>query len=109
MVIPAIDPLKLAQAGDVAAAAGAGAPTPVAPAAGGSLFDDILGRAVDALNSVSASEMNANHLIDLYVQGKAELSDVMLATSKMTLDVSLAVTTITNAVSSFKEITSMSM
>ena len=109
MAILPIDPLSMAQAGDAAPIVGAGAATPVAPAQGGSIFDDVLGRAVDALNSVSASEFNANHLIDLYVQGKAELSDVMLAASKMTLDVSLAVTTITNAVSSFKEITSMSI
>lgn len=110
MAIIPIDPIKLAQAGDIAPVSPAGgAGTPVAPAEGGSIFDSILGRAVDALDSVSAVENNANHLIDLYVQGKAELSDVMLATSKMTLDVSLAVTAITNAVSSFKEVTSISI
>ena len=67
----------------------------------------MLGRAVDALNSVSDVENNANRLIDEYLAGKIELSDVMIATSKMTIAVNLAVTTITSAVSSFKEITQM--
>jgi len=85
--------------------------SPVAPAAGTSksesIFDQVLGRAVDALNSVSQTEMNANRLIDDYIAGKVELSDVMIATSKMTIAVQLAVTTITSAVSTFKEITQM--
>jgi len=72
-----------------------------------SIFDKVLGRAVDALNGVSQTEMNANKLIDDYIAGKVELSDVMLATSKMTVAVQLAVTTITTAVSTFKEITQM--
>jgi flagellar hook-basal body complex protein FliE len=87
--------------------------TPVAPAAAPSksesIFDQVLGRAVDALDSVSQTEMNANRLIDDYIAGKVELSDVMIATSKMTIAVQLAVTTITNAVSTFKEITQMAI
>jgi flagellar hook-basal body complex protein FliE len=73
----------------------------------GNVFDEMLGKAVNALNGVSESEFTANQLIDKYIAGKAELSDVMIATSKMTLAVNLAVTTITSAVSSFKEITQM--
>jgi flagellar hook-basal body complex protein FliE len=82
------------------------APT-AAPSKDDSIFDQVLGRAVDALNSVSQTEMNANKLIDDYIAGKVELSDVMIATSKMTIAVQLAVTTITSAVSTFKEITQM--
>jgi flagellar hook-basal body complex protein FliE len=82
---------------------------PKAPEESGNIFDQVLGRAVDALNGVSASEINANNLIDQYLAGKVELSDVMVATSKMTVAVQLAVTTITTAVSSFKEITSMAI
>jgi flagellar hook-basal body complex protein FliE len=85
------------------------AATPKAPAQSDNIFDQVLGRAVDALNSVSDTEINANKLIDQYLVGKVELSDVMLATSKMTVAVQLAVTTITSAVSTFKEITSMAI
>jgi flagellar hook-basal body complex protein FliE len=76
-----------------------------APVQGGNIFDQMLGRAVDALNNVSAAEWNANKLIDGYVAGKVELSDVMVAASKMNVAVQLAVTTVTTAVSTFKEIT----
>ena len=99
-----VDPVSLAQVEGPAAITPAAAPT--APSTG-SIFDEMLGRAVDSLNSVSELEMNANKLIDDYVAGRAELSDVMIATSKMTIAVQLAVTTITSAVSSFKEITQM--
>jgi flagellar hook-basal body complex protein FliE len=104
MALP-IEPIMLAQVEAPAA--------PAPPVAGatdtGNIFDEMLGRAVDALNSVSEVEMNANKLIDDYLVGKAELSDVMLATSKMSIAVQLAVTTITTAVSTFKEITQMAI
>lgn len=106
MVNVPIQPIILAQVEAPAAPAAA----PAAPAADtGNIFDEMLGRAVDALNSVSEIEMNANKLIDDYMNGKAELSDVMLATSKMSIAVQLAVTTITTAVSTFKEITQMAI
>ena len=72
-------------------------------------FEDILGKAVDALNGVSQAEFTANDLISKYVAGSAELSDVMVATSKMSIAVQLAVTVVNSAVSSFKELTSMQM
>ncbi len=106
MANPPIDPVRLAQIEDIAPLSAPAAPAP-ARVEGGNIFDDMLGRAIDAMNSVSETEMNANRLMDLYVQGKVELSEVMLATSKMTIAVQLAVTTITNAVSSFKELTQM--
>lgn len=106
MVKPPIEPINLAQV-EPAAVRGVAAPAVTSPAEGGGIFDEMLGRAVDALENVSQIEMNANKLIDQYVAGKAELSEVMLATSKMTIAVNLAVTTITSAVGSFKEITQM--
>lgn len=113
MANPAINPislLKIAQADVVNNVPAVAAPVPVAPPEQtGSIFDVMLGRAVDSLNNVSQVEMNANKLIDDYVKGKAELSDVMLATAKMTIAVNLAVTTITTAVSSFKEVTQIAI
>jgi flagellar hook-basal body complex protein FliE len=104
MVKLPIAPISLVQVDPVLSPAPA---APAAPAGSESIFDKVLGRAVDALNNVSETEMNANKLIDNYIAGKVELSDVMIATSKMTVAVQLAVTTITSAVSTFKEITGM--
>ena len=106
MVNMPITPITLAQVEGPARPLAATA-APASPAGTESIFDQVLGRAVDALNSVSETEMNANKLIDDYIAGKVELSDVMIATSKMTIAVQLAVTTITSAVSTFKEITQM--
>lgn len=111
MANPAINPISLMKIAQAEGINNVAAAVPVVPAAApaptGSIFDEMLGRAVDSLNSVSEVEMNTNKLIDDYVKGKAELSDVMLATAKMTIAVNLAVTTLTTAVSSFKEITQM--
>ncbi len=102
-----IEPISLAQVGEARTVPAA--TTPAGPAQTESIFDSVLGRAVDALDNISEAEMNANRLIDGYIAGKVELSDVMIATSKMTVAVQLAVTTITNAVSTFKEITQMAI
>lgn len=98
MAINPIDPIKLTQVGMPAEAV-----TPTAKS--GNAFDGMLSKAVDALNGVSETEFTANRLIDDYAAGKAELSDVMIATAKMSVAVQLAVTTITSAVNVFKEIT----
>ena len=105
--VPIINPVSIAKVESQAMPRVAAAPA--APGQNESIFDKVLGRAVDALNSVSQTEMNANKLIDDYIAGKVELSDVMMATSKMSVAVQLAVTTITSAVSTFKEITQMPM
>jgi len=85
----------------------------ISPVRGGALednpFEAVFSKAVDALEGVSNVEFRANDLINQYVQGKADLADVMIATSKMNIAVQLAVTTITTAVSTFKEITQMPM
>lgn len=107
--IPIINPVSLAQVESPAVPRVAPAAPAAAPAQTESIFDKALGRAIDALNSVSQTEMNANKLIDDYIAGKVELSDVMMATSRMSVAVQLAVTTITTAVSTFKEITQMSI
>ncbi|MCX5750693.1 MAG: flagellar hook-basal body complex protein FliE [Candidatus Saganbacteria bacterium] len=73
----------------------------------GNIFEDVLSRAVESLEKVSNTELYANQLIEQYIAGKADLQDVMVATSKMSLMVQLAVTTITTAVNTFKEITQM--
>ena len=70
-------------------------------------FEAVFSKAVDALEGVSQIEFRANDLISKYIEGKVDLSDVLIATSKMSISVQLAVTTITTAVSTFKEITQM--
>lgn len=88
------------------------AEAPAASASGpmeftGNPFEDILSKAVDAMEGVSRSEVYANQLIQDYMQGKVELHKVMMAQSKASLMVQLAVTTINSATSTFKEITQM--
>lgn len=73
----------------------------------GNPFEDMLSRAVEALNGVSQSEATTNQLIDKYLKGEMDLQSVMVAQSKTTILVQLAVTTINAAVTSFKEITQM--
>jgi len=102
-MIDPIDPLLLSQVEAPREAA------PVPTGSTGSVFDDILGKAIETLNDVSKTEFTANNLIDEYTVGKAELSDVMIATAKMSIAVQLAVTAITSAVNTFKEITQMAI
>ncbi|OGB87588.1 hypothetical protein A3H38_00985 [candidate division WOR-1 bacterium RIFCSPLOWO2_02_FULL_46_20] len=73
----------------------------------GNPFEDVLARAIDSLEGISRSEISANQLIDKYLKGEVELPEVMLAQSKMSIIVQLAVTTINSAVASFKELTQM--
>src|SRR3989339_151461 len=81
---------------------------PVSSAAiGTSPFEDMLSKAIDSLDGVSKQEIRSNELIESYLKGDAELSDVMVETSKLSVMVQLAVTTINTAVTTFKEITQM--
>ncbi|MFA4858675.1 MAG: flagellar hook-basal body complex protein FliE [Candidatus Margulisiibacteriota bacterium] len=73
----------------------------------GNLFEDVLSKAVEALNGVSQQEIYANQMIDQYTRGEVDMADVMLATSKMNIMVNLAVTVVNSAVTSFKEVTQM--
>ena len=70
-----------------------------------SLFDDILGKAVSGLEGVSKTEATANQAMNAYVNGQMDVSEVMVATAKMNIAVQLAVTTVTSAVNTFKELT----
>lgn len=70
-------------------------------------FDDILQRAIGALEEVSKIENDANLKIQQFTEGKADLADVMIATAKMNLTVQLAVTVVTSVVNTFKEMTQM--
>jgi flagellar hook-basal body complex protein FliE len=84
---------------------------PAAPAAPspvnftGNAFEDVLSKAIESLNGVSRAEVYANQLAEKYIHGQAELQDVMVAQAKMNLMAQLAVTTVTSAVNTIKEIT----
>ena len=87
-------------------------PTPAVGPAGsteftGNPFEDVLARAINALEGVSRSEIYANQMVDRYLRGEVELKDVMVTQAKMSIMVQLAVTTINSAVNTFKEITGM--
>ena len=73
----------------------------------GNPFEDVLSKAIAALNGISRSEIYANQLINGYMKGEVELHEVMIAQSKASIMVQLAVTTINAAVTTFKEITQM--
>lgn len=121
MMVEAINPinnaeLKLAQIlGDdylVQAPQSSAGLTPAAEAIGstklsGNPFEDILAKAIDALEGVSRSEIYADQLVEKYLRGEAELHQVMVAQSKAGIMVQLAVTAINSAVTTFKEITQM--
>ena len=83
--------------------------SPAAPAASlsGNPFEDVLARAIESLESVSKSEIYANQMIDKYVKGEADLQEVMIAQSKMSIMAQMAVTSVNAAVNTFKEITQM--
>lgn len=114
-MVEAIDPVRLAQLlnddivpQDIGAIDPSGAMSPnQAYRVTGNVFEDMLSNAIDALNQVSQTEMKANDLINKYVKGEAELSDVMLMQSKAGIMVQLAVTTVNSAVSTFKELTQL--
>lgn len=71
------------------------------------IFEDALSKAIESLNGISRAEIHANELIDKYTRGEVELHEVMMAQSKLSIMVQLAVTTINSAVTTFKEVTQM--
>lgn len=97
----------LAQAPEAAPGLSPGAEPSGRVALKGNPFDEVLSRAIESLNEVSRSEIYANQMVDKYLRGEIELHEVMLAQSKMSIMVQLAVTTINSAVTTFKEITQM--
>jgi len=110
--ISRIDPGLLAQIMGTESTEGAQSvsqpPAAEAPlGASNTTFDDVLSKAVDALEGVSRTESRADALMEKYMRGQVDMSEVMIATAKMNLAVQLAVTTVTSAVNTFKEITQM--
>lgn len=97
----------LAQAPTVSPASPAAPQAPAVQNIGltGNAFEDILNKSIEALNGVSRSELHADQLIDKYRHGQADLQDVMVAQSKMSVMSTLAVTVVNSAVNTFKEIT----
>ncbi|MFH1541844.1 MAG: flagellar hook-basal body complex protein FliE [bacterium] len=73
----------------------------------GNPFEDFMSKAIEALEGVSEVEVKTNQMIDGYLRGEVELHQVMIAQSKMSIMMQLAVTTINAAVTTFKEITQM--
>ena len=73
----------------------------------GSIFEDVLSKAIDSLNGVSRQERYANQMIEKYLRGEVDIHNVMIAQSKSSIMMQLAVTTVNTAVTTFKEITQM--
>ncbi|MBU0671630.1 MAG: flagellar hook-basal body complex protein FliE [Candidatus Margulisbacteria bacterium] len=97
----------LSQASEVAAGPAEAAKPLGQPTLSGNPFEDVLAKAMHAIDGVSRSEMHANQLIEKYMRGEVEMHEVMIAQSKISIMMQLAVSTITSAVTSFKEITQM--
>lgn len=97
----------LAQAPESAAGLGAAAGPVDGAKFTGNAFEDVLSKAIDALNGVSRTEVYTNQLIDKYMRGEVEMHEIMVAQSKMSIMIQLATTTINTAVTTFKEITQM--
>jgi len=75
----------------------------------GSIFEDILSSAIEALNGVSKSELYANQMVQKYTKGEVDMQDVLIAQAKMSVVEQFAITTVNTAVSTFKEITQIQM
>ena len=109
MARPPIDPIGLSRV--LTESAGVSGVGPGAAAAGkpatGNIFEDVLNKAMESLQGVSATENKTDALIQGYLDGKVDLMDVMTASSELSMVVQLATTVATQAVASFKEITSI--
>lgn len=90
-----------------AASPAAGAPASSGANFSGNIFDDVLAKAIESLEGFSRSEVYTNQVIDKYIRGEADIQDVMVAQSKMSVMMQLAVTTVNASVNTFKEITQM--
>ena len=70
-------------------------------------FQLFLDKAVDALQGISDMEQRVNDLTDEYIDGKASIDDVSIATTKLNLSITFATTVITTATTTLKEIINM--
>jgi|SRR3989339_1054096 len=73
----------------------------------GNIFEDMLSKAVASLNNVSQAEIHANQMVESYVQGQADLQDVMVAQSKASIMMQFAITSVNSVVNTVKEVTQM--
>jgi flagellar hook-basal body complex protein FliE len=73
----------------------------------GNIFEDVLSSAIESLNGISKTERYANQMIESYLRGEVDIHTVMIAQSKSSIMLQLAVTTVNSAVATFKEITQM--
>ncbi len=73
------------------------------------LFQISLDKAVDSLNRVSQQEMQADVLIQEYVEGRVPLEEVIIQMEKSTVAISLAMTVINSVVQTTKEILQMAV
>lgn len=67
-------------------------------------FHTVLESAAEALQGVSNIEFEANNLTEKFIQGKASVEEVMIATTKLNLAMSMTLSVISTSVQTFKEI-----
>ncbi|MEK7299424.1 MAG: flagellar hook-basal body complex protein FliE [Candidatus Margulisiibacteriota bacterium] len=67
-------------------------------------FEEMLDTAMHALGQVSRVEQESNDTIRRYLNKKASIEEVVLATSKWSLTAAVATSVVSNAVESFKQI-----
>lgn len=72
-------------------------------------FQLFLGRAVDALESISKMEFRVNDLTQQYIEGKVSIDEVSMEATKLNLAITFATTVITTASQTFKEFTQMAI
>jgi len=72
-------------------------------------FQLFLGRAVDALESISKMEFRVNDLTQQYIEGKVSIDEVSMEATKLNLAITFATTVITTAAQTFKEFTQMAI
>ncbi len=70
-------------------------------------FQLMLDSAINALESVSATEEKANAYIAQYARGNVSMEEVLMEVNKMTLAVELATSVMNQVVTTFKEIQQM--
>jgi flagellar hook-basal body complex protein FliE len=67
-------------------------------------FHTVLEEATEALQGISNIEFEANRLTDQYLKGKASIEEVMMATAKLNMAMSFALSVVSTSVQTFKEI-----
>jgi len=105
MANEAIDPIRLSQLADPAAAPFEGVLAPSTKPLTGNLFEDTLHKAVGALEGVSAMELKTDALIQGFMDGKVDLVDAVTAASELNIVIQLTMTVANQAIQAFQELT----